>query len=216
MEIFNHQKEQRKLIIINFLRLLFSGLVILELFNYLRIFQFSVEYTWLGLLVTSTVSWILLESTAYQYQKKERHRLHWLFWLIILAALSLDAAGDFFHFYGKFDWWDQFAHLFISAVVCFTLFVVISAFWIDKFQFSLLFRGGRLKLSLFLAATSTISLSALYEIEEYLEDIIFKTHRLGPGTDTANDLLFNLLGVLLVVIFMNFYYLTTHKRKILD
>ena len=71
------------------------------------------------------------------------------------------------------------------------------------------------KLSLFLAATSTISLSALYEVEEYVEDIFFKTNRLGPGVDTASDLLFNILGVASIVIFITIYYLITHKRRVI-
>jgi hypothetical protein len=36
----------------------------------------------------------------------------------------------------------------------------------------------------------------LYEIEEYSEDLIYGTQRSGLGTDTANDLMFNTLGVL--------------------
>lgn len=213
MHLFNRQ-EERKSIIINFIRLLFGALIGFELLNLVGILHLGLEYTWLGLIVTSTVSLSLLEVIAYKYKRKKGFLLHWSIWLAVLLALCLDAFGDFFHFYGKFSWWDQTAHLFISAVVCFTLFIVINAFWVDKFKFILLFTKGRLKLSLLLAAVSTMSLSALYEIEEYLEDLIFQTNRLGPGTDTANDLFFNLVGVLLAVIFVVIYYLLTHKREI--
>ncbi len=215
IRFINRLREKRQaLVVINFARLLFVSLIIFELLNYLKILQFSLEYTWLGLVITSIVSLTLLEITAYKYKQKKGYYLHWSIWLILVASLGLDAFGDFFHFYGKYDWWDQFVHLFVNAVVCFTLFIVISAFWIDKFKFSLLLKTGRLKLSLLLAAASTISLTALYEIEEYLEDIIFHTNRLGPGTDTANDLFFNLVGVLIAVVFVIVYYLITHKRKI--
>ena len=215
MKFFTHQPAGQELIIINLARLLFAVLIIFELLNYLKILQFSLEYTWLGLVLTSSFCFILLEAIAYKYKQKKGHYLHWSIWLIIAAGLSLDAFGDFFHFYGKYNWWDQFVHLFISAVVCFTLFIIVSAFWIDRFRFSLLLKTGRLKLSLLLAVTSAMSLSALYEIEEYLEDVIFKTNRLGPGADTANDLVFNLIGVLTAVILITIYYLATHKRKIL-
>lgn len=213
MKIWKRQEENGSLTI-NFARLLFGGLIIFELLNYLKILQFSLEYTWLGLVITSTVSLILLEITAYKYKQKKGYNLHWSIWLIVVAGLALDAFGDFFHFYSRYSWWDQFVHWFVSSVACFTLFIVISAFWIDKFKFSLLFQTGRLKLSLLLAATSTMSLTALYEIEEYLEDIIFHTNRLGPGTDTVNDMFFNLVGVLMAVTFIVVYYLITHKRKI--
>lgn len=203
------------MVIINLTRLFFVALVTFEVLNSLKILRFSLEYTWLGLIITSIVAFILLEVTAYKYKELKGHYLHWSVWLIVVGGLSLDAAGDFFHLYGKFNWWDQTVHFSNSAVVCFTLFSVISAFWIDKFKFSLLMKTGRLKLSLLLAAASTLSLSAIYEIEEYTEDLIFHTHRLGPGADTANDLLCNLLGITAAVIFVVIYYLVTHKREVI-
>lgn len=214
MKIFKHHQQNHELIVINFARLLFAGLIIFELLNYLKVLQFNLEFTWLGLVITSCACLTLLEITAYKYKRIKGHYLHWSIWLIVVAGLSLDAFGDFFHLYSRYSWWDQFAHLFISAVICFTLFIVISAFWIDKFKFSLLLKTGRLKLSLLLAATSTVSLSALYEIEEYLEDVIFHTNRLGPGADTANDLFCNLIGVLIIVGFVAVYYSITKKRNI--
>ncbi len=214
MKIFS-DGERDKLIIINFARLFFVALITFEILNSLKILRFSLEYTWLGLIITSIAAFILLEVTAYKYKELKGHYLHWSIWLIVAGGLSLDAAGDFFHLYGKFNWWDQCVHFLVNAVACFTLFSVISAFWIDKFKFSLLMKTGRLKLSLLLAATSTLSLSAIYEIEEYTEDLIFHTHRLGPGADTANDLLFNLMGITATVIFVSIYYLITHKREVI-
>lgn len=216
MNIFNRQQEKADLIVINFARLLFAGLIIFELLNFLKILQFNLQYTWLGLVITSIAAFALLEFVAYKYKRLKGDYLHWSIWLIVAAGLSLDAAGDFFHLYGKYGWWDQAVHFFVSAVICFTLFTVISAFWIDKFKFSLLLKTGRLKLSLFLAATSAMSLSALYEIEEYLEDVFFLTNRMGPGTDTSNDLVCNFSGILTTVIFISVYYLITHKRKVVE
>lgn len=216
MKLFRSHNEETSLIVINFARLLFGGLLIFELLNYLDILEFNTQFTWLGLVITAAVSFALLEVTAYQYYKIKGHRLHWIVWIIIVAALSLDAFGDFFHLYGRFTWWDQLVHFGVSAIVAFVLFSIISAFWIDKFKFSLLFKSGRLKLALLLSSTITISLSALYEIEEYIEDLIFHTNRLGPGADTANDLSCNLLGVLATVVFVYFYYLITHKREVID
>jgi len=216
MEIFNHEEERNNRILINFARLYFSGLFSFEVLNYLKILQFNLQYTWLGLVITSAVSFIILEIAAYKYKKIKGHSLHWIVWVIIVTGLSLDAAGDFFHLYGKFYWWDRVVHYSVSAFVCFTLFTVISAFWIDKFKFSLLFKSGRMKLAVFLAAASTMSLSAIYEIEEYAEDLIFYTNRLGPGADSADDLLFNLLGILTTITFLYIYYLVSGKREVID
>lgn len=197
-------------------RLVFLGLIVFELLNVLKIVTLNTQFTWLGLLVTAIFAFCLLEIVAHRYRKNKGHRLHWSAWLISALALSQDAAGDFFFFYGRFDWWDRFVHYSVSAIVCFLLFAVINAFWVDRFEYALLFREGRLKLALFLAATSTIALSALYEIEEYAEDLLFQTHRLGPGVDTADDLLMNVLGVSTTVIFITFFYLLTRRRKVID
>ena len=219
MNIFNttkEKKEQEKLIIINFARLLFLGLILFEILNFLKILEFNTQFTWLGLVITSIFILILLEITAYKYRQKKGHYLHYSIWIIVTTALSLDAAGDFFHLYGKITWWDQVVHYGVSAIMAFTLFAVINAFWIDKFKYSLLFKEGRLKLALFLAATSSISLGAIYEMEEYLEDVLFHTNRLGPGTDTANDLSMNVAGVLTMVIIISIHYTITRRRKIID
>ena len=210
------KREKETLIVINFARLLFAGLIIFEILNFLRILQFNTQFTWLGLVITSIFILTLLEITAYKYKQKKGHYLHYSIWIIVTIALSLDAAGDFFHLYGNIPWWDQVVHYSVSVIMAFTLFAVINAFWIDKFKYSLLLKEGRLKLALFLATTSTISLGALYEVEEYLEDVLFHTNRLGPGTDTANDISLNILGALTTVIIVYIYYLITHKRKIID
>jgi len=216
MRLFKRHDGEISLTVVNFARLLFLGLFIFELLNYLDVLEFNTQYTWLGLVITSAAAFILLEIVAYQYQKIKNHRLHWIIWIIMVVGLGLDAFGDFFHLYGTYGWWDQVVHYGVNAILSFTLFSIISAFWIDKFKFSLLFRSGRLKLALLLSSSITVFLSALYEIEEYIEDLLFHTNRLGPGTDTANDLSFNLLGVLTTVVFITAYYLITHKREVIE
>jgi len=218
MKIFNIGSEEKTnaLAVINFARFLFGSLIIFEILNYLKILQFNTQYTWLGLVITAVFTLAVLEITAYKYKQKKGHYLHWSVWIIITIALSLDAAGDFFHLYGNIAWWDQVVHYFNSVIICFTLFAVINAFYVDKFKFSLLLKEGRLKLALFLSATSTVSLGALYEMEEYLEDVFFHTNRSGLGTDTANDITMNLLGTLTIVVVVCVYYFVTHKRKIID
>lgn len=187
-------------------RAVFASLVVFELLNFLKIIELNTQYTWLGLLLTAIFSFLGLEVAAYRYKRLKGEDLHWSAWLIVTAALSLDAFGDFFHLYGKFDWWDRLVHFGVSAALCFLVFIVITAFWLDHFQFNLLFRTGRVRLAMFMAATSTLSISVLYEIEEYTEDLIFGTNRLGPGIDTADDLLMNALGVMAAISLIGGYY----------
>lgn len=197
-------------------RFLFACLIIFELLNVLKIIQLNTQFTWLGLLITACFSWGLIEYIAYKYQETKGHRLHWIIWYITVFSLGLDAAGDFFFLYGRLSWWDQVVHICNPAVMAFTLFTIINAFWIDKVRFALLFKTGRLKLSMLLAGTSSMSLGALYEIEEYTEDLLFHTNRLGPGTDTANDLLCNFTGIMIVMAILAIYYMITHKREVIE
>jgi hypothetical protein len=214
--MFGSNNHGREKILINFARSVFLGLIIFEFLNVLKIVRLNTQFTWLGLFITAVVLFALLETVAYRYEKNKGHKLHWSVWIIAAYALSLDAAGDFFFLYGRFDWWDRVVHFSTSAIGCFILFAVINAFWIDRFSYALLFREGRLKLALFLAATSTISMGAWYEIEEYTEDLLFHTNRLGPGVDTADDLMMNTLGVLTTVLIIMIHYLLTHKRKVIE
>ena len=151
-------RERDTLVVINAARILFVALIIFEFLNFVKILQFNTQFTWLGLVLTAIFALLVLEITAYQYKKIKGHYLHWSVWLIVTGALGLDAFGDFFHLYGLIPWWDQFVHYFASAVIAFVLFIVISAFWIDQFKFSLLLKTGRLKLSLFLSATTAMKL----------------------------------------------------------
>lgn len=216
MDLFDDEKENSRIAAINFARLLFLALIVFELLNYFKILIYNLEYTWLGLIITSVFSFTVLEVVAYKYKKLKGEHLHWSIWFIVAAGLSLDAFGDFFHFYGNYFWWDRVVHYFVSLVAVFTLFTVISAFWIDKFKYGLLFETGRINLSLYLASVTTMALSGIYEIEEYAEDLIFHTHRVGPGFDTSDDLLMNFFGILTAVAVIYLYYFIVKKRNILD
>ncbi|MBI4812573.1 hypothetical protein HY798_04035 [Candidatus Falkowbacteria bacterium] len=215
MAVFNNRKNC-SLCLTNFARFLFVALIIFELLNVLKILKLNTQFTWVGLFLTSIFCFIFVEMVAYKYRKEKGHNLHWSIWFLVAFGLSLDAAGDFFHLYGQLSWWDQFAHFFVSGVVNFTAFVVISAFFVEGFRYNLLMKTGRFNLALLISSTSAISLGALYEIEEYAEDLIFHTNRLGPRTDTANDLLFNFLGVVASIIIIKIIYHLTKKEEVFE
>lgn len=106
---------------------------------------------------------------------------------------------------------DQLLHFFSSGLVCFIIFVVISAFWLDTFRFKFMHRLDRLRLAIFIAAVSAISLGAIYEVEEYTEDLVYGTQRSGLGTDTANDLSLNFLGIVLMSLLL--WFILSRQRK---
>lgn len=194
----------------NIVRLCILGLLIFECLNIVKILNFSPQFTWRGLLSTSLITFIILEVIAYLYfKKKNKESLHSSVWLFTFIAIFLDFIADVFHLYDRFEWWDQSLHFTSSAMVCFILFVIISAFWLDKFHYKFMHKVARLHLAIFLSAMTAISLGALYEIEEYTEDLLYGTHRSGLGTDTANDLTCNVLGIL----FMSLIIWIIMKRR---
>lgn len=213
MKIFAKKNNTIPISIIN---ILFGCLIIFEILNFISLLHVRVQFTWLGLIITASATWIFLAIISKHYAQKKGVPLPWQIWLIAFAAVTSDAAGDMLHLYARFFWWDQFVHFSVSGIQCFTLFIISNAFWIDEFKFSLLMKKGRFALSLLIAVASSMAFGALYEIEEYVEDLLFKTNRLGPGTDTANDLLMNFLGIMLVASLIIIHYRITRRRKILD
>lgn len=194
----------------NMARLAFICLMIFQLLNMVGVLDFNPEYTWRGLFSTSFVIFIALEIVSYGYYARKKALLPGVLWALTFISVALDFSADFFHLYGKFDWWDQMLHFVNSANTCFIVFVIISAYWIEGFTFSLVGAAGRLRLTLWLAAATTSALGAIYEIEEYLEDLIYLTNRSGPGMDTSDDIFLNSLGILVMTLVL---YIIFRQRK---
>src|SRR3989344_1224299 len=159
-------------------RIAIALLILFELLNLAGILKFTLDFSWLGLLVTSVRSLIVIEALA----------LSPLPYFLAAIGLWLDALGDVAHLYGRFDWYDQFMHLAGGGIVM-------------AASLSLLKKHGQkyalpLILTIFLALGFVALFGDFYEIEEYLEDRLYhgRQVRLGGGPDTADDLLFNLVG----------------------
>lgn len=177
-------------------RLGLAGLIGFEGLNWVGVLGFTLDFSWLGLIVTAGAVIALLEGSAFLLRRATGRGLHPIAYLAGAAALFVDALGDVLHLYGRFGWYDQFAHLVGGAVVG---LVAFNVFW----QLEV---AGRIRLGGWLRGISVVAIGALmgvlYEIEEYLEDL-WKWHRqvrLGDGPDTANDLLLNILGALVVAV----------------
>lgn len=170
----------------------FLTLFAFEAANYWRLFHFSVDFTWIGLLITS-LGVLLLLTGFDRWFKRHGADLHWSVWLLTLLLVGVDAFADFAHLYSRWSWFDQFDHFgggFIGFIIFHSMAMVLKRTrewrhprWFDA-----------------VAALGAVTiLGNLYEIEEYFEDVISLTHRLGDGPDTANDLLMNLLGGLMAL-----------------
>lgn len=173
-----------------------AGLVGFEGLNWAGLLDFTLDFSWLGLIVTAGAVAVMLEGTSVALRRATGRALHPLVYVLAVIGLSVDAFGDIAHLYGRFAWYDQLAHLVGGGVVAAAM---LSILW-------QLEQAGRIRLGSIGRGLAAVALAAffgsLYEIEEYLEDA-WKWHRqvrLGDGPDTANDILFNILGALAVAV----------------
>jgi uncharacterized membrane protein YjdF len=116
------------------------------------------------------------------------------FLVLVFAAIEVDAIGNFFQMYGHSFGplqYDEFSHMTVQILVT-PLLVWLAHTGLDR-------SGYRLPAGLvsFFAATTVFSLSAFYEIIELWDELYFNGHRIWGPHDTANDLQWDLLGLVL-------------------
>jgi len=186
--------------LINLSRLLLLGLIIFELLNQFKVLNYPLTFTWLGLILTSTIIWLLLEIISFYTQKKCGRPIAGLSMLTATAVVYLDALGDIFLFYARYGFYDQVAHLVGGAAAAAIVYSIIKS----------LIDCQRIKLGLFgqgfFSWMTATFLGVIYELEEYFEDIFTGSHRLGDGMDTANDLFLDIVGGLVIIVIVTFYF----------
>lgn len=190
------------------LSLVFIGIAFFELLNYLNVLHFSVDYTWFGRLFSTLFIFTTLLLIDLIVWRTLQIRLDGKIWLFLAILLTFDFLGDIFHFYTRWEWYDQLVH-FMSGLVLVTVLGLC-------FEQIVTRKGWNIPLPmlyLLVLGVNTI-FAVLYEIEEYSEDYLYHTHRLGDGPDTVNDLLLNLVaGVLTVVCILSYRSLTRSKQS---
>lgn len=140
--------------------------------------------------ITATVLVLLFD----RWLQRRKAKLSMITILLVVAAVWLDALGNFQHLYGQFWWWDRITHT-VGGMA-------ISGGFID---FCLAWRRtGKLAVSwgqaAWLGFLSGQFLGSLYEISEWLGDFWFHTHRVVYTYDSPHDLFFNALGGAIVVL----------------
>lgn len=170
-----------------------------EVLNWVRILHYSLDFTWFGLIITAVIAWTIIECLNYYFIRRTGHGLPGAVMLIAGLALYIDALGDILRFYSTYSWYDQTAHLANSVAVAAVALTILLR---KKINF------GRMGTGILSISIAT-SFGVLYELEEYLEDYFTGSNRLGPGTDTVDDLLWNLIGALIIVVL---YFTFKHKE----
>lgn len=112
---------------------------------------------------------------------------------LVFVALQVDALGNYFQMYGsKFGplQYDEFSHMSVQVLI--TPIII----WLVRQTMTRMGHKLPLKLTALIAVTMMFSLSACYEIIELWDEVYFGGRRIWGPYDTANDLQFDLCGII--------------------
>lgn len=188
-------------------RIGFLGWIIFELLNWIGVLDFTLDFTWVGLAITAVGVWIAIELISHHIKKATGSGLPWFVYVLSLFGTSWDALGDVVHWYTKFSWYDQAAHFIGGSALGIISFITL---W-------KLYQAKKIILPRWLLNTLALTIAnmvgVLYEIEEYTEDAINSSGRLGTGVDTVNDMLLNLVGALFLIFIADMYVHHLQRKR---
>ena len=185
--------------------LLFSWLM-----KILLLLMFIFEFYTQNFVVAAAALFALLISLLpVAISRNYKINLPWLIDFSVTLVLFLHIVGLFYDLYHNPVWWrwDILTHFLGTAVTAFLAFYIIFALDYTK----------KIKLTLPLMALSTwttaLAIGALWEISEYYFDLIFATQAIINLADTIHDLLFDLLGAVIVSLVGVIYVNKLRKKK---
>jgi uncharacterized membrane protein YjdF len=176
------------------LRQLEAALVVL---TFIAGSAFLLKMCYLSLALNSIFGFLFLGALYIYLRLRHGLRFPLVLLIFVFAALQVDALGNFFRLYGKQFGpmqYDEFSHLTVQILVTPPIVWLLSK--------ALNARGYHLSFGLtsYLAATSIFSLSAFYEIIELWDELHFHGQRIWSTHDTAKDLQWDLLGIVLGIL----------------
>ncbi len=168
--------------------LLQTALLSVEVFT---VFDTGVRQAALALTnVLSTAGLLWLDASL----RRRGTRLLWVTIAVVLAAVWVDALGNFQHFYAQYWWYDRVIHaaggLAVSALF---MDLALARRLIAKLNVSI-------TLALWFGFLLGQFLAAMYEVSEWLGDWWFATERVRGPFDTPRDLFFNAVGGVVIVL----------------
>lgn len=141
-----------------------------------------------------------------RYMRARSATLPWpVIWFSALGVW-FDGMGNFLHYYVGIGWWDKLAHAVGAGALAAGLFVLLAMLQ-EKGTILL----GK-KMRLLFVVSLTMLLAALYEISEYLGDLLFATNRMTTLYDTADDLVWNLAAALVVIVVAEWLHVAAQNR----
>ncbi len=119
--------------------------------------------------------------------------------LVTLAIFSHTFLGEWLMFYERVRLWDKILHLFGTAVISITAFMTVyTLHYTRKIRLSVPLIG-------FFTVIFAIAIGALWEVTEFLVDILFGTTTQKGLRDTMWDLVYDLIAGVAVAVFGMIY-----------
>lgn len=171
-------------------------LMIVETASVLHLIDVQPSFTASGLLLQATVFYVFFESLFYWIRTRHQRIPPWWIAGSLIGLVILDALGDYLDWYTTVPGFDAYLHFLLPAAA-------VTGFWGLRRSLGL---PTTYRYLFFTVAPCVTTIGALYEIEEYLEDLWTGSHRLGDGFDTANDLLMDLLGSIFPIMVAYLYH----------
>jgi hypothetical protein len=155
---------------------------------------FLLKMCYLSLLQNTVYGGLLLLVFYGYVRVRHRLKIPLSLLLLVLAALEVDALGNYFRMYGRqFGpvMYDEFAHLAVQALTA-PLILWLVREGLTQF-------GYRLPLGLVtvFSIMTLFSITGLYEIIELWDELYFNGQRIWSPHDAPNDLQWNLAGIII-------------------
>ena len=155
---------------------------------------FLLKMCYLSLLQNTVYGGLLLSAFYGYVRARHRLKIPLALLLLVLAALEVDALGNYFRMYGQqFGpvMYDEFAHLAVQALTA-PLIVWLAREGLAR-------TGYRLPLGFVtvFSIMTLFSITGLYEIIELWDERYFQGQRIWSTHDAPNDLQWNLAGIII-------------------
>lgn len=155
---------------------------------------FLLKMCYLSLAINCIFGLVFL--TAFYIYVRARHAISIPVILVVLvfAALQVDALGNYFRMYGrKFGpmQYDEFSHMAVQVLI--TPIII----WLVQRALERMGHTVSLGVAALFAVTMMFSIASCYEIIELWDEVYFGGQRIWSKYDTANDLQWDLCGILI-------------------
>lgn len=179
--------------------------VVMLLFALTALFTGSIGNALLGFLV------LFLSIVPMIVERRLNVTFPWEINLLIVVSLFLHYGGEYQGWYDIFyPYYDKIAHLITSVTVALLGFLVVllmERYAKTNFSAGMVF---------FMIIVLTMAMGAFWEIYEFTFDTAFGTDLQHGNTDTMIDLIFDLVGALIVAFFGTWYLKKNPRENVLN